>query len=140
LVLARQARAQHLDAKAERLTELLECIRRSEPDAKIILFMEFVATQQALRQLCEFNGFSTILINGSMLPEARYQSLRDFRSNKRILISTDAGGEKEFKNEALVLARETNVSNASAKLGGRQRRLRLAATKTPVGATGCCER
>lgn len=93
LVLARSTKAQSMDAKTERLIDLLAHIRREEPHAKIILFTEFVATQKALQQLCGYNGFSTTLINGSMSLEERNLSLRSFRQDKDILISTDAGGE-----------------------------------------------
>lgn len=93
LALAKQAKVQATDAKTEHLTDLLDRIRRREPEAKIIMFTEFVATQKALRQMCEFNGFSTTLINGSMSLEERNASLMAFRREKDILISTDAGGE-----------------------------------------------
>lgn len=93
LALARQARAQYMDAKAERLEELLSHLHHPDDQPKIIIFTEFIATQKALRQQCEFAGFSTTLINGNMTLEERNASLRDFRHNKDILISTDAGGE-----------------------------------------------
>lgn len=93
LSLAKQAHIQCMDAKQEALIELLEKIRRQEPEAKIILFTEFVATQEAIRQLAEYNGISTTLINGSMSLEERNASLNLFRREKQMLISTDAGGE-----------------------------------------------
>lgn len=93
LALARQAKAQYLDAKAERLEDLLSHLHHPDDQPKIIIFTEFVATQKALRQQCEFAGFSTTLINGSMSLEERNASLRDFRRKKDVLISTDAGGE-----------------------------------------------
>ena len=93
LSLARQAHVQGMDAKQEALIDLLDKIRRQEPDAKIILFTEFVATQEAIRQLAEYNGISTTLINGSMSLEERNASLDMFRREMQMLISTDAGGE-----------------------------------------------
>lgn len=93
LSLAKQAHVQGMDAKQEALIDLLDKIRRQEPDAKIILFTEFVATQEAIRQLAEYNGISTTLINGSMSLEERNASLDMFRREKQMLISTDAGGE-----------------------------------------------
>ncbi len=91
--LARQASSECQDAKQEALLHLLEKIRRNDPEAKIILFTEFVATQDALREIAEYNGISTALINGSMSLEERNLSLASFRTNKQMLISTDAGGE-----------------------------------------------
>ena len=41
----------------------------------------------------EYNGISTTLINGSMSLEERNLSLQQFRTEKQMLISTDAGGE-----------------------------------------------
>lgn len=93
LSLAKQAHVQGMDAKQEALIDLLDKIRRQEPDAKIILFTEFVATQEAIRQLAEYNGISTTLINGGMTLEERNISLDTFRRDKQMLISTDAGGE-----------------------------------------------
>lgn len=93
LSLAKQAHVQGMDAKQEALIDLLGKIRRQEPDAKIILFTEFVATQEAIRQLAEYNGITTTLINGSMSLEERNASLDMFRREKQMLISTDAGGE-----------------------------------------------
>lgn len=93
LSLAKQASLECQDAKQEILLDLLDKIRRHEPDAKIILFTEFVATQEAIQQLMEYNGISTTLINGSMSLEERNLSLQQFRTEKQMLISTDAGGE-----------------------------------------------
>ena len=72
---------------------MLEKIQRRDPGAKIILFTEFVATQEAIQQLMEYNGITTTLINGSMSLEERNASLQQFRTEKQMLISTDAGGE-----------------------------------------------
>ncbi len=93
LKLAGGAKAQCMDAKAEVLVDLLDKLRRSDEQPKIILFTEFCATQRSLQQLCEFNGFTTTLINGSMALDERNASLTAFRREKDILISTDAGGE-----------------------------------------------
>ena len=93
LSLARQAHLQGMDAKQEVLIDILGKIRLQEPEAKIILFTEFVATQKAIQELAENNGITTALINGSMNLEERNASLDLFRREKQMLISTDAGGE-----------------------------------------------
>ena len=93
LSLAKQASLECRDAKQEALLDLLEKIQRHEQGAKIILFTEFVATQEAIQQLMEYNGITTTLINGSMSLEERNASLQQFRTDKQMLISTDAGGE-----------------------------------------------
>lgn len=93
LSLAKQASLECRDSKQEALLDLLEKIQRHEPGTKIILFTEFVATQEAIQQLMEYNGITTTLINGSMSLEERNISLQQFRTDKQMLISTDAGGE-----------------------------------------------
>lgn len=93
LKLANGAKAQNMDAKTEVLVDLLDQLRNKEGNLKIIIFTEFCATQRSLQQLCEYDGFTTTLINGSMSLEERNASLAAFRREKQILISTDAGGE-----------------------------------------------
>jgi superfamily II DNA or RNA helicase len=83
------------DAKAE---QLLDCIYRlqqeeSDPDLKILLFTEFVPSQEMLRDFLTERGFSVTCLNGSMDLEARKQVLLQFAGPVRILVSTDAGGE-----------------------------------------------
>ena len=64
-----------------------------EDNLKVIIFTEFVKTQEFIKTLAEVRGFSVALINGSMSIEERNIALRQFRTEKSILISTDAGGE-----------------------------------------------
>lgn len=93
LTLAKQAQLQFIDAKAEQLAEILRMLSTQEKDVKIIIFTEFVKTQYFIKAIAEARGFSTVLINGKMSIEERNVALRQFRREKNILISTDAGGE-----------------------------------------------
>jgi len=93
LALAKQAQLQFTDAKAEELAEILRMLSTQEKDVKIIIFTEFVMTQNFIQAMAEARGFSTVLINGKMSIEERNVALRQFRLEKNILISTDAGGE-----------------------------------------------
>ena len=93
LALAKQAQLQFTDAKAEQLAEILHMLSAREKDVKIIIFTEFVMTQSFIQSMVEMLGFSTALINGHMSIEERNVALRQFRREKNILISTDAGGE-----------------------------------------------
>ena len=93
LALAKQAQLQFTDAKAEQLAEILRILSAQEKDIKIIIFTEFVMTQRFIKSLVEMRGFSTALINGQMSIEERNVALKQFRREKNILISTDAGGE-----------------------------------------------
>ena len=93
LSLAKQAKNQFIDAKAEQLCEILRALSTQDADAKIIIFTEFVMTQKFIQELIEARGFTTALINGHMSIEERNTALRQFRRERNILISTDAGGE-----------------------------------------------
>ena len=93
LSLAKQAQLQFTDAKAEELAEILRMLSTQEDNLKVIIFTEFVKTQEFIKTLAEARGFSVALINGSMSIEERNKALRQFRTEKSILISTDAGGE-----------------------------------------------
>ena len=93
LSLAKQAKNQYIDAKAEQLCEILRVLFTQEAEAKIIIFTEFVMTQKFIQTLVEERGFTTAIINGHMSIEERNVALRQFRCERNILISTDAGGE-----------------------------------------------
>ncbi len=90
---AKQAEFQYPDVKVEILTDTIDSILNGEPDQKIIIFTEFVATQTYLRQLLENKGYTVSILNGGMSIEERNEALREFREKTSIFISTDAGGE-----------------------------------------------
>lgn len=83
------------DAKAEALIDWLYELQaeENEPDLKVLIFTEFVPTQQMLQEFLEARGISTVTLNGSMNMEERKQAQEAFRLSHRVLISTDAGGE-----------------------------------------------
>lgn len=83
------------DAKAEALIEWIYKLqnKENEPDLKVLIFTEFVPTQQMLKEFLEVRGISVVTLNGSMDMDERQQAQDTFRSNARVLISTDAGGE-----------------------------------------------
>lgn len=83
------------DAKAEALLEWIYRLQAEEgdPDLKVLVFTEFVPTQEMLRQFLADRGFSVVCLNGSMDMDARKQVQDAFAGDTRILISTDAGGE-----------------------------------------------
>jgi SNF2 family DNA or RNA helicase len=83
------------DAKAE---SLLTCLYRlqseeDDPELKVLVFTEFVPTQEMLRKFLMDRGFSVVCLNGSMGMEERQGVQEAFAGDVRILISTDAGGE-----------------------------------------------
>jgi len=83
------------DAKAEALLDWLYRLQSEEndPELKALVFTEFVATQEMLRQFLIERGFSVVCLNGSMDMEERKRVQEAFATDVRILISTDAGGE-----------------------------------------------
>lgn len=90
---AQQAEYQYLDVKIEPLMELVEKLFAEDRNRKLIIFTEFVATQQYLDKLLSDRAYSTSLLNGSLSIDERNAVLAEFREKTNILISTDAGGE-----------------------------------------------
>lgn len=95
LNLAKECEAAHPDAKAEALLELIYQLQKSEGelDLKVLIFTEFVPTQQMLGKFLEDRGFSVVTLNGSMDMAERKRAQDQFKHKARVLISTDAGGE-----------------------------------------------
>lgn len=95
LDLAKRTEATTSDAKAEALLDWIYRLQQeeSDPDLKVLLFTEFVPSQEMLRDFLAERGFSVACLNGSMDLDARKQVLQAFAGDVRILVSTDAGGE-----------------------------------------------
>ena len=93
LNVAKQAEFEYLDAKVEALIDILDHLYAEQRDRKIIIFTEFVSTQNFLRRYLENNNYNVSILNGSMSIEERNDILREFKTVSNILISTDAGGE-----------------------------------------------
>ncbi len=92
---ARQCELAGPDAKAETLIEWIYKLQaeENESDLKVLIFTEFVPTQQMLREFLEARAISVVTLNGSMDMDERKQAQEKFRRSTRVLISTDAGGE-----------------------------------------------
>ena len=97
LLLEAAARCEQIgpDAKAEALLDWLYRLQSEEgdPELKVLVFTEFVPTQEMLRRFLTERGFSVVCLNGSMDMEERKRVQEAFAKDARILISTDAGGE-----------------------------------------------
>ena len=95
LTAARKVEARGPDAKAEALLEWVYRFQKEEgdPDVKVLVFTEFVPTQQMLAEFLGNRGIAVACLNGSMSMEQRQQVQEAFANEARILISTDAGGE-----------------------------------------------
>lgn len=90
---AKQAEFQHPDVEVETLENTIDALLNADRNQKIIIFTEFVATQEYLQRLLVSMGYSVTILNGRMSIEERNDALREFRDNTNIFISTDAGGE-----------------------------------------------
>jgi superfamily II DNA or RNA helicase len=95
LNLARSAAAVGADAKVRSFFELLGELRRAEgdPNVKVLVFTEFVPTQDMLLRLLDEAGVHAVAINGSMGLAERAVAQQAFRDSAQVLVSTDAGGE-----------------------------------------------
>jgi hypothetical protein len=95
LTAARRVEAQGPDAKAVALLEWIYKFQQEEgdPDVKLLVFTEFLPTQQMLADFLTARGISVETLNGDMGMLKRQQVQAAFAKDVRVLISTDAGGE-----------------------------------------------
>jgi superfamily II DNA or RNA helicase len=93
--LARKSIVSGIDAKARYVLDLLGQIARAEgdPSVKAVVFTEFVPTQEMLLDVLAGAGIGAVAINGSMSIDERRDAQDVFRTDARVLVSTDAGGE-----------------------------------------------
>lgn len=92
---ARRCEARSPDVKAKALLDVMRELEQGtgDPQAKFLVFTEFVATQQMLKEYLEERGYEVAILNGSMTAEVRDQALAAFETDTRVLVSTEAGGE-----------------------------------------------
>lgn len=92
---ARQCEQAGPDAKTEALIEWVYHLQSDEndPDLKVLIFTEFVPTQQMLKEFLEARGVPVVTLNGSLDMDERQRAQEAFRKSARVLVSTDAGGE-----------------------------------------------
>lgn len=95
LDIARQCEQAGPDAKAEALIEWIYRLQaeENEPELKVLIFTEFIPTQEMIREFLEARGISVVTLNGSMDMNQRRQAQEDFKDHVRVMVSTDAGGE-----------------------------------------------
>lgn len=95
LGLGRRAASAGRDAKALYFLDLLRRLQRQEgdPNVKVLVFTEFVPTQEMILDLLENAGIQAVSINGSMGLSERALAQEIFRTTAQVLVSTDAGGE-----------------------------------------------
>lgn len=83
-----------LDSKAKRLIDNLATIAEDDPNAKVIVFTQFRATQDYLRDHVG-HPWAVNLFHGQLTPQEKDASVARFRDapGPQLLISTEAGGE-----------------------------------------------
>jgi SNF2 family DNA or RNA helicase len=87
--LAQLGRAITVHAKVEGLRKLL----REIPDEKIIVFTQFRRTQEFLESVLREDGHDPAIFHGSLPAWEKDRQVEEFRGEKRIFLSTEAGGE-----------------------------------------------
>lgn len=93
ILVAKQAEFQYLDVKIEPFIDIIDNLFSEDKNSKVIVFTEFVATQNYLSNLIRMRGYTTSLLNGSMSINERNVVIEEFKTKTNIFISTDAGGE-----------------------------------------------
>ncbi|MHC5054374.1 MAG: DEAD/DEAH box helicase [Planctomycetota bacterium] len=76
-------------AKGAKLVEILA----AKPGEKVIVFVEFTRTLEALSELFAREGVGHAVFSGSMTPAEKDGAIERFRDDARVLLATGSGGE-----------------------------------------------
>jgi superfamily II DNA or RNA helicase len=87
--LAVLARGIRTHAKAEGLLKIV----KEEADEKVLIFTQFRRTQDFLAAAMEREGIKPALFHGSLSAAEKDRAIEAFRGPRRVLLSTEAGGE-----------------------------------------------
>ena len=74
-----------------KLSNLLKVIERDS--SKFLIFTEFHATQDYIVEYLQNKGYSVTLFNGKLTLDQKRDSIKQFRGDIQIMVSTSAGGE-----------------------------------------------
>ena len=85
------------DAKKDKLSEVIRSVSSEDPNQPVLVFTEYLATQDFLVELLEkdYGEGCTAKIRGGMSMWDKKKSIAKFRDNPKVrfLVSTEAGGE-----------------------------------------------
>ena len=85
------------DAKQNELSEVVESVSSEDSDQPLLVFTEYLATQDFLVELLEkaYGEGCTAIIRGGMSMWEKKKSIAEFRDSPKVrfLVSTEAGGE-----------------------------------------------
>ena len=84
-----------VDSKARVLAGQLSTLFHDDPNAKVLLFTQFRATQRFLEERLSAEGWGVNVFHGQMSPKEKDAAVERFRKETvpQVLISTEAGGE-----------------------------------------------
>ena len=81
------------DSKAGTLLTVLDGIFDGRPQEKVVVFTQFIETQEFLAEILRQKGYTVSIFNGRMGLEEKEEAVRSFKAQDQVLISTEAGGE-----------------------------------------------
>ncbi|MGQ0796802.1 MAG: DEAD/DEAH box helicase [Methanobacteriota archaeon] len=87
-LLAEAALAVRGSVKADRLREFL-----GATDEKVLVFTQYIPTLDYLRSVIEADGISVASYHGGLSRGQKEDAVRAFRADRRVFLSTEAGGE-----------------------------------------------
>lgn len=82
------------DSKLQRLKEVVNSLN----DGKLLIFTEFLTTQDYISEWLNENGFKTVIYNGELSVFEKDLVISKFKNDAQIMVCTDAGSEgKNFQ-------------------------------------------
>ena len=82
------------DSKADKLVnDIVGQILEEDPDEKILIFTQFIKTQEFLQRILGSMGYEVATFNGQMNLIRKEQEVRRFKHSVPIMITSEAGGE-----------------------------------------------
>lgn len=82
------------DSKADiLLNNIVGQILEEDPDEKILIFTQFIKTQEFLQKILGSMGYKVATFNGQMNLAQKEQEVRRFKHSVPIMITSEAGGE-----------------------------------------------
>jgi len=81
------------DTKAVELCRAINGIFKENPQEKVLIFTQFIETQNYLRDLLTNKGYSVEIFRGVMPSEEKDAAVNRFKRIAQIMVSTESGGE-----------------------------------------------
>jgi ATP-dependent helicase HepA len=81
------------DSKAVELCKAMDGILKEDPEEKVLIFTQFIETQNYLKDLLAGKGYKVEVFRGGMHREGKDAAVNRFRKTSQVMISTESGGE-----------------------------------------------